>query len=201
MPLHQWFTFAAVSLAVSLAPGPAIITIVSAALRGGFAASLAANAGVLVADALFTAIAASGLGGLLLASHSVFLVVKWLGVAYLAYLGVRAIRDPAAITLGVARPAAHAFRTGLMTQLANPKIILFMGALLPQFVDPSRPVAMQFAILGLTFIVSDAIVFACYGAAAHRASAFLRSPKAARGASRLTGVAMLGIAARLAIQR
>lgn len=199
--MDHWFTFAAVSLAVSIAPGPAVITVVSTALRGGFRASLAANAGILVTDALYTAIAASGLGGLLLASHPLFLAVKWLGVAYLAYLGVRAILAPGGITLGESASGAHAFRTGLTTQLANPKIILFIGALLPQFVDAARPVALQFVVLGLIFIASDALVFIAYGAAAHRAAAFLKSSKAARGASRATGVAMLGIAARIATQR
>lgn len=199
--MQHWLTFAVVSLAVSIAPGPAVITVVSTALRGGFTASLAANAGILVTDALYTAIAASGLGGVLLASHALFLAIKWLGVAYLAYLGVRAILAPGGVALGASTSGAHAFRTGFTTQLANPKIILFIGALLPQFVDAALPVAPQFVILGLIFIASDAIVFLAYGAAAHRASAFLKSSKAARGASRVTGVAMLGVAARIATQR
>jgi homoserine/homoserine lactone efflux protein len=79
--------------------------------------------------------------------------------------------------------------------------MLFFGALLPQFVDPSRPPALQFVLLGATFIASDALVFAGYGLAAHRARTFLSSARAARVTSRVTGVAMLGAAARLAAER
>jgi threonine/homoserine/homoserine lactone efflux protein len=202
MPLHHWLTFALVALAVSFAPGPAVITVVATALRGGFRASLAANAGVLVADALFVTLAAAGLGGVLLASHTLFTIVKWAGIAYLAFLGLRALLKPSVLDAAApAAPASHAFRTGLTTQLANPKIVLVFGALLPQFVDPSRPAGMQFAILGLTFIAGDAIVFTLYGLLAHRAGALLRSPRASRGAARVTGVAMLGAAARLATEK
>ena len=202
MSLHVWFGFAAFALIVSLLPGPAVIAVVTSALRGGFRASLAANAGVLVADALFVAAAALGLGAVLVASHAVFVAVRWLGIAYLAYLGVRALLDRGrAFAVDPAGVERRAFRFGLTTQLANPKIILFFGALLPLFVDPARPAALQFVLLGATFIVSDALVFAGYGALAHRARVLLKSPRAARMTSRVTGVAMLGAAARLAAER
>ena len=203
MSLHAWLAFTVVALAVSLVPGPAVISVVGSALRGGMRASLAANAGVLAADALFVGAAAGGLGALLVASHGVFVAVRWLGIAYLAYLGIRALLDRGTAFAvdgdGVAGGAA--FRLGLTTQLANPKVMLFFGALLPQFVDPMRPAALQFALLGATFIASDALVFVGYGLAAQRARTFLRSPRAARATARVTGVAMLGAAARLAVER
>jgi homoserine/homoserine lactone efflux protein len=202
MSLHAWLTFAAVAVLVSLLPGPAVIAVVSSALRGGFRASLATNAGVLLGDAVFVAAAAFGLGAVLVASHGVFIAVKWIGIAYLAYLGVRALLDRGTAYAIDARGAdRRAFRLGLTTQLANPKVVLFFGALLPQFVDPARPAAPQFALLGATFVLSDLIVFAGYGALAHRARALLRSSRAARVTSRVTGVAMLGAAARLAAER
>jgi homoserine/homoserine lactone efflux protein len=199
---HAWIAFALVAVLVSLVPGPAVIAVVSTALRGGFRASLATNAGVLIGDAAFVAAAALGLGAVLVASHGVFVAVKWLGIAYLAYLGVRALLDrgaPFAVELTGAE--RRAFRLGLTTQLANPKVILFFGALLPQFVDPARAAAPQFALLGATFIVSDLLVFAGYGALAHHARALLRHPRAARITSRVTGAVMLGAAARLAAER
>ncbi|HEX3466226.1 MAG TPA: LysE family translocator [Candidatus Elarobacter sp.] len=203
MSLHAWLAFALVAVLVSLVPGPAVISVVSTALRGGFRASLATNAGVLAGDAVFVAAAALGLGALLVASHALFVAVKWLGIAYLAYLGVRALLDRGtAFSLdGSAGAVRHAFRLGLTTQLANPKVILFFGALLPQFVDPAHPAAPQFALLGATFIVSDLLVFAGYGALAHGARRALRSPRAARLTSRVTGAVMLGAAARLAAER
>jgi homoserine/homoserine lactone efflux protein len=202
MTAHTWLTFAVVAVCVSLVPGPAVIAVVSSALRGGFRSSLAANAGVLVGDAAFVAAAAAGLGALLVASHPLFVAVKWLGIAYLAYLGVRALLDRGtAYAFEAPGRERRAFRLGLTTQLANPKVILFFGALLPQFVDPSRPAAPQFELLGATFIVSDALVFAAYGALAHRARVLLRTPRAARVTSRVTGAVMIGAAARLAAER
>ncbi|HEV3089787.1 MAG TPA: LysE family translocator [Candidatus Elarobacter sp.] len=203
MSSHTWLAFPLVAVLVSLVPGPAVVSVVSTALRGGFRASLATNAGVLVGDAIFVAAAALGLGALLVASQPLFLTVRWLGIAYLAYLGVRALLDRGAAFSVEAAPGGEqrAFRLGLTTQLANPKIIIFFGALLPQFVDPSRPAALQFVLLGATFIVSDALVFAGYGALAHRARTLLKNPRAARITSRVTGTVMLGAAARLAAER
>jgi homoserine/homoserine lactone efflux protein len=201
MSAHTWLAFAAVAVAVSLVPGPAVIAVVSTALRGGFRSSLATNAGVLVADAAFVAAAALGLGALLIASHPLFLAVKWAGIAYLAYLGVRALLDRSDAATDAVPAERRPFRLGVATQLANPKVILFFGALLPQFVDPARAAAPQFALLGATFILSDALVFAGYGALAHRAATLLRSRRAARVTSRVTGAVMLGAAARLAAER
>jgi len=202
MNLHAWLAFALVALLVSLVPGPAVISVVGSALRGGMRASVATNAGILVGDSVFVAAAAAGLGALLVASHPVFIAVRWLGIAYLAYLGVRALFDRGAgFSVEPKGVTSHAFRLGLTTQLANPKVMLFFGALVPQFVDATRPAALQFALLGATFIAGDALVFTGYGLAAHRARRFLRSPRAARVTSRVTGVAMLGAAARLAAER
>jgi threonine/homoserine/homoserine lactone efflux protein len=202
MSLHTWLTFAVVAVCVSVVPGPAVVAVVTSALRGGFRSSLAANAGVLAGDAAFVAAAAAGLGALLIASHPLFVAVKWLGIAYLAYLGVRALIDRGTVyALDAPGRERRAFRLGLTTQLANPKVILFFGALLPQFVDASHPAASQFALLGATFIVSDALVFAAYGALAHRARVLLRTRRAARLTSRVTGAVMIGAAARLAAER
>jgi homoserine/homoserine lactone efflux protein len=200
--LHTWLAFALVAVLVSLLPGPAVIAVVSTALRRGFRASLGTNAGVLAGDAVFVVAAAGGLGAVLVASHGVFVAIKWLGIGYLAYLGIRALLERgAALDLEPDAARRGAFRLGLATQLANPKVILFFGALLPQFVDPAAPAAPQFALLGATFIVSDLLVFAAYGALAHRARPLLKSPRARRIASRVTGVAMLGAATRLAVER
>lgn len=205
MTLHTWLAFATLSLLVSLFPGPAVVSVISTALRRGFWASLATNAGTLCGDAVFVALTACGLGAVLVASHAAFAILKWLGIAYLAFLGLRAFlerRD--GIALDEARsasPASRAFWLGLSTQLANPKVILFFGALTPQFVDVRNSVMPQFVALGATFIVSDCLVFAAYGALAHQARELFAMPEAARITRRLTGAAMLGAAARLAIQR
>ncbi len=202
MTLHAWLSFAAVALAVSVVPGPAVIAVVSTAVRRGMRASLLTNAGILIGDAVFVCGAAAGLGGVLLASHGLFTVVKWLGIAYLAYIGVRALiaRD-ATVGGDASARSGSALRLGVATQLANPKVMIFFGALLPQFVDVRVAAAPQFALLGATFIVSDALVFAVYALLADRARGLLATPRYARATSRVTGVAMLGAATRLAVER
>lgn len=146
MNLHAWGAFAALAVVVSLIPGPAVISVVGTALRRGFRASLATNAGVLLGDGVFVAVAALGLGAVLVASTPLFTAVKWLGIGYLAYLGLRALFERTS-SFALDAPVAQrsAFRLGLGTQLANPKVIVFFGALLPQFVDPAQPAAPQFA--------------------------------------------------------
>ena len=202
MTLHAWLPFALVALAVSLVPGPAVIAVVSTAVRRGVRASLLTNAGILIGDAVFVCGAAAGLGGLLLASHTLFTVVKWLGIAYLVYLGVRALVARGAAVSDVAPVhSGSTLRLGLATQLANPKVMMFFGALLPQFVDVRFAAAPQFALLGATFIASDALVFVAYALLADRARRVLAAPRYARTTSRVTGVAMLGAAARLAVER
>ena len=201
MTLHTWMTFVLVAIGFSLVPGPAVVAVVSAALRSGLRAALAADGGVLVGDAAFVGATALGLGTLLVASHPLFLAVKWLGIAYLAYLGLRALLARGqAYAFDTPGAGSRAFRLGLTTQLANPKLVLFFGALLPQFVDAARPVPVQFALLGATFVAADALVLAGYGALAHRARGWLRSPRAVRITSRVSGAAILGVAARLATE-
>jgi len=125
---------------------------------------------VLLADALFVATAAAGLGAAIVASHPLFVAIRFSGIAYLTYFGVRALMSRRT-EFGDATEGSpdRAFRLGLRTQLANPNVISFFASLLPQFVDSSRPVVLQFVILGATFVMGDAMVFAVYAALANQA--------------------------------
>jgi homoserine/homoserine lactone efflux protein len=202
--LSTWLNFAIVALLVTLVPGPAFIVVLSTALRRGFRAGLYANAGVLVGDAIYFFLAAVGLGSLLAASYLAFTVVKWVGVTYLIYLGVRSLLYPASEIVGedrAARSERKAFVTAVTVQLANPKLLLFLVALVPQFIEIGRPVAAQFAVLGATFMLSDAVVYSIVGMFAARARPLLAKPWAARATSRVTGVAMLGAAVRIGTER
>jgi homoserine/homoserine lactone efflux protein len=197
-----WVNFAIVALLVSLVPGPAFIVVLSTALRRGFRAGLYANAGVVVGDAIYFFLAAVGLGSLLAASYWAFTIVKWLGVTYLIYLGLRSSLFPVSEIVGENRSkGGKAFVTAVTVQLANPKLLLFLVALVPQFVEIGQPVAAQFAILGGTFMLSDAIVYLIIGMFAARARPLLSKPWAARTTSRVTGVAMLGAAVRIGTER
>ena len=201
---NTWASFAIVSLFVSLVPGPAFIIVLSTALRRGFRAALYANAGVVAGDAIYFFFTALGLGSLLTASYVGFTVVKWLGVAYLVYLGLRSLLYPASELVGENRSTGSggkAFVTALTVQLANPKLLLFLAALVPQFIEMGRPVAPQLAVLGGTFMLSDAIVYSFVVMFAARARPLLSKPSAARTTSRVTGVAMLGAAIRISTER
>ena len=202
--LNAWLNFAVVALLVSLVPGPAFLVVLSTALRRGFRAGLFANAGVVVGDGVYFFLTAIGLGSLLTASYWAFATVKWLGVAYLIYLGLRSLLRPASEfvdDLGSAVSGRKAFVTALTVQLANPKLMLFLAALVPQFVEIGRPVAPQLAVLGGTFMLSDALVYLVIGMFAARAQPFLAKPWAARTTNRITGAAMLGAAVRIGTER
>jgi homoserine/homoserine lactone efflux protein len=199
-----WLNFAIVALLVSLVPGPAFIVVLSTALRRGFRAGLYANVGVVAGDAIYFFLAAVGLGSLLAASYWAFTVVKWLGVTYLIYLGLRSLLYPTSEIVGENRGTRYgrtAFVTAVTVQLANPKLLLFLVALVPQFIEIRRPVAAQFAVLGATFMLSDAVVYLVVGIFAARARPLLAKPWAARTTSRITGVALLGAAVRIGTER
>jgi homoserine/homoserine lactone efflux protein len=206
MPIspNTWLNFALVSLAVSLIPGPAFIVVLSTALRRGFRQSIFANGGVIAGDAFYFFLTAIGLGSLLTVSYWAFTTVKWLGVCYLVYLGLRSLlypRDEIISQNGPNGSGGRAFLTAFTIQLANPKLLLFLAALVPQFIDTARPAAPQFAILGLTFMLSDATVYTLLGMFAARARPLLTTPKAVRITNRITGAAMLGAAARIGAER
>jgi homoserine/homoserine lactone efflux protein len=201
---NTWLNFAVVALLVSLVPGPAFIVVLSTALRRGFRAGLFANAGVVIGDAIYFFLAAVGLGSLLAASYWAFTIVKWMGVTYLIYLGLRSLLYPASEIVGERQSTGSgrkAFVTAITVQLANPKLLLFLVALVPQFIEIGRPVAGQFAILGGTFMLSDAVVYLIVGLFAARARPLLSKPWAARTTSRITGAAMLGAAVRIGTER
>ena len=135
-------------------------------------------------------ISATGLGALLVASYQLFLVVKWLGAAYLIYLGVRAFLGGGASS--VVRPARadsgwRTFASGLTLQLGNPKGLLFFVVILPQFIDPRGPLVAQIVVLGVTSIVSEFLVLGAYGAFAGRFRGVATRPRFARATNRLAG--------------
>lgn len=151
--------FVVAALALTVTPGPAVFYIVACGVEGGRAASLVSVLGITTGGLIHTAFAAIGLSAILASSATAFSVVKWLGVTYLIYLGLRRLlaRDGA----DGEEPSHHAvepeslprvYRQAVLVDLLNPKVALFFLAFLPQFVDPSRGSAWtQILALGLTF--------------------------------------------------
>jgi homoserine/homoserine lactone efflux protein len=199
-----WWLFAATETMLCLTPGPAVLFVLSSALRSGTRKSLASNAGILAANTLYFILSATSLGALLVASFDLFSVVKWVGAAYLIFLGVRTIfgkRKGLVADVALEKPPLRMFGDGFVLQASNPKSILFFTALLPQFIDPRMPVPPQVAILALTSLTIEFFVLLGYGAAAGRASELARQPQYATWTDRVSGMLLIGAGAGLATLR
>ncbi len=207
MTWSNWWLFFVTEFVLSLTPGPAVLFVLASALRGGLSASVPASIGILSANAFYFAVSATGLGVILAASYQFFVVVKYLGAAYLIFLGLKSILakesklargasdDPVDTRRSVRR---EFWRNGLLLQLSNPKAIIFFTAIVPQFVDPRGPVGWQIAILGLTSIIPEFFVLLGYGALASRASELARQPKYALWTERISGLLLIAVGAGMA---
>jgi homoserine/homoserine lactone efflux protein len=207
--------FAGMEFVLCLTPGPAVLYVISSGLRAGARKSLASNAGILAANAVYFLLSATGVGALLVASYNLFFAVKWIGAAYLFFIGLRmlvgkesvvqlsdkTLADGNLVDGGSAIPSRGLFTGGLILQLSNPKAIVFFTALLPQFIDPHSAIAPQVAILAVTSMVIEFFVLMAYGAAAGRASMLARVPRYAKWTNRVAGSLLIGAGAGLATLR
>ena len=180
--------------------------VLSSALRAGAKRSLASILAILTANTVYFALSASGLGALLISSYRVFFAVKWIGAAYLVYLGARTILGhsevlPAGEPADAGASAIRLFRDGFVLQMSNPKAIVFFSAILPQFIDPRQAVLPQIVILGITSVVCEFAVLSSYGIAAARASLLARQPRYAKWTNRVAGSLLIGAGAGLAALR
>jgi threonine/homoserine/homoserine lactone efflux protein len=196
MTWHRWALFALTELVLCLTPGPAVLFVVATALGQGTRRSIWANLGILSGNTFYFILSAAGLGAVLVASHTVFLMIKYAGAAYLVYLGVATFRGHGVAMQPDANrsnePGVRILARAFATQAANPKALLFFAALLPQFIAPGESVARQILILGLTSIVVEFGVLFAYGALAAQASRVLRQPRFATVTNRAAGGLLVG---------
>nr|WP_298415702.1 LysE family translocator [uncultured Halomonas sp.] len=155
MSLELWFSFALASLLILISPGPAVALLIATGINRGRKAALALLPGFFLGDLVAMTLSFAGVGALLMASAEWFSVFKWLGAAYLIYLGVKMWRE--AGQLGDLAPAGVNIRLGtakaFLITVLNPKSILFFMAFMPQFVTTDRPLFPQLAILFSTFLM------------------------------------------------
>jgi len=201
-----WWLFAVTETVLSLTPGPAVLFVLSSALSAGARKSQASILAILTANTVYFALSASSLGALLTSSYRIFFAVKWIGAAYLVYLGASAILGRSEVLPAGQSPEAGAsamrlFRDGFVLQMSNPKAIVFFSAILPQFIDPRRAVLPQIVVLGLTSVICEFAVLSSYGVAAARASMFARQPRYAKWTNRVAGSLLIGAGAGLAALR
>lgn len=196
MSLETWLAFVAASAVLLAIPGPTILLVISYALGHGRKSAAATVAGVALGD--FTAMTASmlGLGALLATSAEVFTVLKWIGAAYLVYLGIKLWRAPVstgedAATGAGASAVAIFLHTYAVTAL-NPKSLTFFIAFLPQFIVVDAPLLPQMVIFEATFLVLATINAAAYAALANSARQTIRRPAVQRLVNRTGGSLLIG---------
>jgi homoserine/homoserine lactone efflux protein len=165
--MEKLVLFWMVSLVSTATPGPAVLYVTSRGMAGGARPALLASLGVLSADAVYILLSITGLSTVLIASFELFTLIKWVGVVYLVYLGVRLLLNgltasspTPAETPVAARP--RAFVGGFLLHAANPKALLYFGSLVPQFVDPARPLFRQLAALTAIHLVTASVVLLAY---------------------------------------
>jgi len=192
---------AAVAVFFATPPDTSQLLIISNAIRHGLRQSLWTVAGDLSANAIQMTAAAFGLAAIIATSATAFAAIKWLGVAYLAWIGLRLIlsKSGADGAKPTQNSAARLYRQGFLTSMANPFAVVFFGALFPQFIDPAAPVLPQLAILGATYLVVDGPILMLWGWLGARAAGALRDARFGL-ANKLCGALMLAGAALLALK-
>ncbi|MEO1679248.1 MAG: LysE family translocator [Pseudomonadota bacterium] len=186
-------------------PGPATLLTVARATTSGTKVGIATGAGITAGDMIHTFMAVVGISAIIATSAFLFSVVKYLGAAYLVYLGVRALIEQAPIDLGQGRlpiTAPQAFRQAILAEVLNPKTALFFLAFLPQFVSPESGSAMvQLALLGILFALIGFMSTIVYSIAAGGLGRFLRrNPVVLRWQGRVVGGIYCALGLRLALQ-
>jgi threonine/homoserine/homoserine lactone efflux protein len=195
--------FAAVALVAIVTPGPTVLLALSNGSRFGVRASLPGMLGAVASDLILVSAAALGLGALLAASEFWFGVVKWIGAAYLAWLGLRLLRSRGALEMpeGADGGSARAvFMRSFLVAVTNPKGYLFVSAILPQFIDTARPQLPQYAAIAVLFAALDFLVMLAYALAGSRAVRFLRT-RGRLWLDRACGGTLVVLAASLALYR
>jgi threonine/homoserine/homoserine lactone efflux protein len=203
----QLLAFAGISVLLAITPGPDMAVVTKNALAHGRRGVILTTTGIALALAIWITATAVGLSALLRASGEAFLVIKFVGAAYLAYLGLRTLLDsrrrPDDLLASAPAPApAHAiFRQGFLSAMSNPKLGVFFVTFLPQFVVPGQPLLPRLLALGVIFAVIGWTWLNVYGLFVTRIRSFVTAPRVRQWMERVTGVVLLGFGARLAIER
>ena len=200
MLLSLWLGFLLAAILIAVSPGPGAAVAMSCGMRYGYAAALRSIFGLESALLIQLAIVAVGLGALLTASALAFDIVKFCGAAYLVWLGIQKWRSsPQEIQEDKPPMSSNAlFIEGLLVNLANPKAIVFIAALTPQFIDPTRPQWLQFLIIAATMCTVDIVVMSGYALLATRLRHWLHDPKTLKAQNRFFGGVFVGAGLLLA---
>lgn len=201
MTLPVWLGFLLAAILIAVTPGPGAVISMSTGIRHGYWAALTAILGLQAALLIQLFVVALGLGAVLAASEAAFSVIKFLGAGYLLWLGIRKWFSPVVPVDADAPPMYRKglFLQGLLVNLTNPKAVIFIGALVPQFVDPLQPQVPQYAVISATLCVIDTLVMSGYALMAARLGRWMHDPRSIRLQNRLFGGLFVSAGALLAI--
>src|ERR1700733_15125971 len=199
----NWDLFAAflvITAVLIVVPGPIVTLIIATAARQGVRPALVTVAGTSVGNAILLAAIALGLGWVLQNAEALFVILRWVGAAYLIWLGILAWRHA-----GELKPVETSgrvnFTRGLVVALSNPKTIAFFTAFLPQFVDPALPVALQLTVMCSVTAMFAALSDSCWAIAAGLGRGWLVSPRRSRILARASGLTLIGAGIWLSLAR
>lgn len=204
MSLSLWLTYLIATIILSVTPGPGVFSSLSSGLNHGFRMGVWNGVGMQAANFVLICIVSVGLGAMLVASATLFSIVKWIGVAYLLYLGIVTWRSPPQAFRQEnddAHAAKDVFLKGFLVNITNPKGIIFYVAILPQFIDVHAPQAMQYGILAATTLLVDLVVMSGYTALAAKVLRVMRDPSRLRWVNRTLGGAFVAAGVALATFR
>ena len=210
MTFATWLTFFIAAMLLCFSPGPGALSSMSAGMKYGWRRGMWNCIGMQVSIMVNVTIIALGLGAILMASNTAFEVLKWCGALYLVWLGVQKFREePAFSNSAFEEIAARTefkdtttkgiFTQGFLVSQTNPKGLIFLLAVLPQFVDPTQPVAMQYVILTLTLNIVDLVAMGCYTAFAAKVLMMLKDPEHIRWTNRGIGSLFMAAGGALAV--
>ncbi len=203
MALETWLAFFVASWIISISPGSGAIYAMSCGLNHGFRRGFVGTVGLIAGIWTALAIVAVGLGAVLSASTHAFTALKWLGVAYLVYLGVKQWRSPPAPLAtagddGAQISAGALIAKGWAVNATNPKGIVFMMAVMPQFIDTTAPLLPQYLVIAATFAFTDLVIMAIYTGFAAKVLSYFKTEAHMRLLNRIFGGLFVLAAAALA---
>lgn len=208
MSLDLWLAFVAASTALIVLPGPTVLLVLSYAIAQGRRVAVATALGVGLGDLVAMTASLLGLGAVVMASATAFTVLKWIGAAYLFYLGVKMLRSAPDATLGrldqdtgAVASARRVFGHAFVVTALNPKSIGFFIAFVPHFIAPDAPLAPQFATLIVTFASLGTINALAYALLAGTMRTRIARPRVLRNMTRAGGIALVGMGALTATLR
>jgi homoserine/homoserine lactone efflux protein len=193
MPLEQLWLFTTITLVLSASPGPVMLACMIDAGRYGFAKSLYTMLGASVGNLVLMLLSALGLGLLVEQAEWIFHTIKWLGAAYLVYLGIQlALAPPLSIDMNARQiRSSHLFGKAFIVAVTNPKGLIYFGALFPQFIDIQRSMPPQFALLTVIFLAMDFVWMSIYALGGRSIMRWLKSPQHQRWFNWISGGALI----------